>query len=317
MSVFTSVSSEQLQIFLCQFNLGSLINFEGISAGIENSNYFVNTTEGAFVLTLYEKHSADEINFSVQLGAFLAAKGLAVSYPLAAKDGRLQRDFLGKATVLSQRIVGQSVFSPKVQHCQQLGTALAKVHHASQTFPLSEPKLDAHLWRQQSLQKLHDKLDPETLHTLQQLVRRYQDDVALDLPQGALHSDLFRDNVLFEGDQLSGIIDFNSAVHSPLLFDVAVVLNDWCSRPDGSLDLPLSRAFMSAYQGLRPFSESEHRVWPRMCELSALRFWLSRLLNQHFRQASELTCDKDPEEYRCLFLHRQRHPIALRRLYDD
>jgi len=311
MSVFTPVSSEQLQDFLRQFEVGSLLDFSGISAGIENSNYFVNCTQGAFVLTLYEKHNAAEINFSLQLSAFLAAEGLSVSHPIAAKDGALQRDFLGKPTVLSYRIAGRSLFSPTVQHCQQLGTALAKVHQAGQRFPLTEPKLDGHLWRQASLEKLQNRMDQTTLQTLQQAVSRHQADAILELPQGALHTDLFRDNVLFDGDQLSGIIDFNSAMHGALLYDLAVVLNDWCSEADGALNVPRSRAVVSAYHAVRPFTDSEHQLWPQICELAALRFWLSRLLNLHFRQASELTCDKDPEEYQRLFLQRQQNPTAL------
>lgn len=316
MSVFTPVSSEQLQDFLRQFEVGSLLDFSGISAGIENSNYFVNCTQGAFVLTLYEKHNADEINFSLQLSAFLAAEGLSVSHPIAAKDGSLQRSFLGKPTVLSQRIVGESVMAPTLPQCAALGRALAEVHQIGQHFPLHEPKLDGHLWRQASLEKLQNRVDQTTLQMLQQAVSRHQADAMLELPQGALHTDLFRDNVLFEGDQLSGIIDFNSAMHGALLYDVAVVLNDWCSEADGALNLPRSRAVITAYQAVRPFTDAEHQLWPQICELAALRFWLSRLLNLHFRQASQLTCDKDPEEYRRLFQQRHVNPVALEQLYD-
>jgi len=154
-------------------------------------------------------------------------------------------------------------------------------------------------------------MDPTTLQILQQAVSRHQGDAILELPQGVLHTDLFRDNVLFDGDQLSGIIDFNSAMHGALLYDLAVVLNDWCSEEDGSLNVLRSRAVVSAYHAVRPFTDSEHHLWPQICELAALRFWLSRLLNLHFRQASELTCDKDPEEYRRLFLQRQQNPTAL------
>jgi len=316
MSVFTVVSSEELQTFLSQFDVGSLLDFSGISAGIENSNYFVNTSKGAFVLTLYEKHNADEINFSLQLSAFLASHQLSVSHPIAAQDGRLQRPFLGKPTVLSQRIVGESVLAPTLAQCAELGRALANVHQVSQTFPLHEPKLDGHLWRQATLEKLQSHLAPEYFAALQSAVLRHQSDAELDLPQGALHTDLFRDNVLFDGEQLSGIIDFNSAMHGALLYDLAVVLNDWCSQADGALNLPRSRAVVTAYQAVRPFTESEHQLWPQICELAALRFWLSRLLNLHFRQVSQLTCDKDPAEYRRLFQQRHVNPVVLEQLYD-
>ena len=257
MSVFTTVTREQLGAWLKNYSVGTLSGLEGIPAGIENTNYFVTTTQGRFVLTLFEKLTARELPFYLRLMSHLSGHGIPCPNPIASRAGRLLGRLNGKPAALVSFLPGKDVPAPTARQCAQAGAMLANIHVAGASFP-----------------------------------------GRMDNPRGAIHADLFRDNVLFEDGRISGVIDFYFACTGALLYDVAITVNDWCMLEGGGLDDPRVAALLEAYGRVRPFTAAERAAWPAMLRAGALRFWVSRLYDFYLPRPGVLTHAKDPGHFR-------------------
>lgn len=315
MSVYTPVERDELEAFLLNYELGELLDYQGISAGIENTNYFVSTSEKQLVLTLFENHSAEELGYFLELMAFLAEHAVLSAHPIADHDGNYLRTLNGKPAALVMRLCGTSVEQPSVTQCRALGHALGQLHVSGQQFSGHRDNDRGPHWWHTTREILADRLnDAERILLDEELA--FQRSHRFDsLPRGVIHADLFRDNALFEGDTLTGIIDFYYACNDVLLYDVAVTVNDWCSNADGGLNEEKLRALLSAYREVRPFTAEEHSAWPVMLRASALRFWLSRLQDLHFPREGELTHTKDPEVFRTILLQRKNQAVRLQELF--
>mgnify|MGYP001012704940 CR=1 FL=1 len=298
MSVYTRVERDDLETFLARFDTGALIDYEGIRAGIENTNYFVDTEGGRYVLTLFESLGDEELPFFLGLMAHLAERGVPTAHPLANLQGDYLEHLKGKPAALVCRLTGRSVDHPLPGHCQAIGESLARMHNAGGDYAGQRDNDRGPHWWQRTSQLLDGHLDPAQRRLLDDELafqHAHRDD---RLPRGIVHADLFRDNALFEGERLTGIIDLYYACRDVLLYDVAVTVNDWCSQTGGELDTERAAALLAAYARVRPFTEAEHAAWPVMLRAAALRFWLSRLKDQHFPREGELTHIKDPGEFR-------------------
>lgn len=307
MSVYTVINQEELEQFLGNYDQGALTDFEGISSGIENTNYFVNTDRGHFVLTLFEHHTADELPFFLDLTAFLSEHNIPCAHPVADNQGNYLRELKNKPAALVRRLPGKSLETPEPVHCQAVGSVLAKMHIAGQQFVQQRVNGRGPKWWNETARAVESKLDAEESDTLKKELDYQNQCQTSDLPRGIIHADLFRDNVLFEGDQLSGLIDFYYACTDILIYDVAVTINDWCARENGSLDASRLDPFMQAYQKVRPFVESEKAAWPAMLRAAALRFWLSRLYDLHFPREGEITHTKDPLAFKRILAYHQQN----------
>jgi homoserine kinase type II len=311
MSVYTRVERPQLEAFLNNFATGELVDYVGISAGIENTNYFVTTAHGRYVLTLFEQLGADELPFFLNLMAHLAEHDVPTAHPLANRHGSYLDELCAKPAALVQRLSGSTLEQPEVAHCAAIGTALAQFHIAGQSYPLDRANPRGPHWWREAVAKLHEHLHPEQAAQLDAEIS-FQFSHRFDqLPRGIIHADLFRDNALFAGEKLSGIIDLYYACSDALLYDVAVTVNDWCVTKARELDPARTQALLHAYAAERPFTADEHAAWPVMLRAAALRFWLSRLLDLHFPREGELTHTKDPQAFARLLAAHQRHTPEL------
>jgi homoserine kinase type II len=311
MSVYTRVERQQLEAFLNNFATGELVDYVGISAGIENTNYFVTTAHGRYVLTLFEQLGADELPFFLNLMAHLAEHDVPTAHPLANRHGSYLDELCAKPAALVQRLSGSTLEQPAVAHCVAIGTALAQFHIAGQSYPLDRANPRGPHWWREAVAKLHEQLHPEQAAQLDAEIS-FQFSHRFDqLPRGIIHADLFRDNALFAGEKLSGIIDLYYACSDALLYDVAVTVNDWCVTKARELDPARTQALLHAYAAERPFTADEHAAWPVMLRAAALRFWLSRLLDLHFPREGELTHTKDPQAFARLLAAHQRHTPEL------
>ncbi len=313
MSVFTKVSHTQLRRFLKQYPLGPLIGFQGIGEGVENTNYFVDTEDGRWVLTLFERLNYADLPFFLGLMDHLASRGFVSAMPARTHDGRNLVTLNGKPAALTRRLVGQSVLFPTLEQCRQVGRALGELHVAARSYAGHCDNSRGALWREQTGRLLARKTREASIRKLidDELAQQMSIELA-SLPQGVIHADLFRDNVLFVEDRLTGVIDFYYACNDALLYDLAVTVNDWCFEANGQLNPARWDAMVSAYRSRREFADGETAAWPLVLRAAALRFWLSRLYDWTFPREGDVVHIKDPEQYRrILAYHREHAPPSL------
>ena len=312
MSVYTSVSTDDMSQWLKRYALGELIELKGIAAGITNTNYFVTTTHGRYVLTLFEALTLAELPFFLMLKSHLARHGVACPSPIADHNDHFASMLAGKPACLVSCLSGCDISTPNTAQCFAVGEMLAQMHSASRTFTGRMANPRGPLWWSQTAQGLYDKMPADDAANLREEIR-FQDSHRFDfLPQGVIHADLFKDNVLMDGDRIAGFIDFYYACNDVLLYDLAIALNDWARQPDGDIDASLARAMLRGYQSVRPLTGDEQTAWPIMLRAAALRFWTSRLQDAYQPASGELTYTKDPTVFqRLLQAHRDRTDFWL------
>lgn len=311
MSVYTPVAEHELKPFLARYSVGELVDAQGILAGIENTNYFITTSRERLVLTLFEALDGQALAYCLDLMGFLAERGLPCPRPVPDTSGRYLQTLKGRPAVLVTRLPGCGVNRPCTAQCHALGAALGRLHRLGEGFPGTRPNPRSSPWWGPTLETLSPLLTEQDLLLARneigfQSARRWT-----HLPHGTIHADLFRDNALFVGKELSGIVDLYGACNGILLYDVAIAVNDWCCLPDGSLDEPVARALLAGYQEERPFVEAEEEAWPVMLRAAALRFWLSRLYHQHFPRVGAITHIKDSTVFRDILCHHIEHRPGL------
>jgi len=301
LAVFTPVSREQLAVWLTNHSVGPPTEMTPIAQGIENTNYFVSTAQGRYVLTLFEKLTARELPFYLNLMAHLARHGIPCPAPVADLHNDYLGELNGKPAALVSRLKGRSVMHPGVSECAQLGRLLARMHLAGRSFEEYVENPRGTRWWRETAPQVRPFLDDAGRALLDAELAFQSSHRHADLPRGPVHGDLFRDNALFDEGQLSGVIDFYFAGVDALLFDVAVCANDWCLANhdrDRHLDTALAHAFLSGYAETRPFTAAEKLAWPAILRAAALRFWLSRLYDFHLPRPGELVNAHDPGHFR-------------------
>ena len=304
MSVFTTVSTEELSTWLERYSIGTLVGLKGIAAGIENTNYFVTTTHGRYVLTLFERLSAADLPFYLNLMSHLARHGIPCPAPIADCDNALLGSLNGKPATLVTCLPGAPQMAPGVAHCRVIGSVLADMHLAGRSYGAVLDNPRGPKWWHEAAPQVMPFLDAPRQALLQSELTFQSAHRHDRLPRGPVHADLFRDNVLWAADTgpdqpvLGGFIDFYFAGTDALLYDVAVTVNDWCVRADGRLDEARAQALLGAYRAVRAFTGDEVAAWPLMLRAGALRFWLSRLYDFYLPRAGELTHAHDPEHFR-------------------
>ena len=297
MSVYTPVTAEELDAWLARYSVGRLVDCAPIAAGIENTNYFVTTESGRYVLTLYERLPASELPFYLNLMAHLAHAHVPVPAPEPDRTGALFSLLNGKPAGLVARITGEATLAPGTPHRAAAGAALATLHDATARYRGRLTNRRGPAWWRQAARAVRPYLTPDQNQLLVAEIHFQTGYGKEKLPRGAIHGDLFRDKVLFDGTRVAGIIDFGFAATDFYAFDLAVAVNDWCSDPHGALDADAVQAFVTAYAARRGLTAEERAQWPALLRAAALRFWLSRLYDLHLPRAGELTHTHDPAEF--------------------
>ncbi|HEX6003456.1 MAG TPA: homoserine kinase [Burkholderiales bacterium] len=312
MSVFTSVTPEQLGGWLRSYRVGTLVELKGIPAGIENTNYFVTTSAGRYVLTLFEKLQPRELPFYLHLMAHLSAHGVPAPDPVPDVRGELFGTLNGKPAALVSFLPGRDVSEPKPHHCEQVGDMLAAMHLAGASYRLRMENPRGAKWWRAVMPDIIPFLGGAEAGMLREEIRFQSLQRWPQLPRGVVHADLFRDNVLFEHERISGVIDFYFACTDCLLYDIAVTVNDWCLERSETLDPLRTSALLEAYCRRRALTHAEVEAWPVMLRAAALRFWVSRLYDFHLPRPGELTHAKDPAHFERLLASHIAHPQQLR-----
>jgi homoserine kinase type II len=306
MAVYTEVRFDEADALCRRLGLGALTGLQGIRSGIENTNYYATTVRGQWVLTLFERLSAGQLPYYLELMQHLAARGVPVPAPQADAEGALVHRVAGKPAAVVTRLPGSHRLAPDAQHCAQVGQMLARMHVAGSSFGPQQPHLRGLAWCCETADQIRAHLlDAQRLLLDAELA--FQQHLASSpagqaLPRGPIHADLFRDNVMFDDtagpDQLCGFFDFYFAGTEVLLFDLAVCLNDWCTDPaSGQLVEARASAFVRAYQRARELNPGEVRALPALLRAAALRFWISRLWDWHLPRRAALLQPKDPTHF--------------------
>ncbi|NMM27089.1 MAG: homoserine kinase [Glaciimonas sp.] len=302
MAVFTPVTLDDLSDWIKQFPLGRALAIEGISSGIENSNFFLTTETGEFVLTIFEQLSFEQLPFYLKLMRHLGQHGVPVPEPISNQQGEIIHRLHDKPASIVTKLAGKCQLAPQAAHCAEVGRNMAKMHLAAQNFPLMQPNLRGLDWWNATTPAVLPFLSDDNAHLLRAEMHFQAAFAAsgayLELPHGAIHADLFRNNAMFVDDILTGIFDFYFAGCDHWLFDVAVTVNDWCiDLETGVLNTARVRALLAAYHTVRPFTAAEQLAWQPMLRAGALRFWLSRLYDTHLPRAAAMLTPHDPTHF--------------------
>lgn len=322
MAVYTEVAFDEARTLANRLELGELQSMQGCAGGIENTNYFVTTDRGAYVLTLFERLGFEQLPFYLALMKHLAQRGIPVPDPAPDRAGVYLHSLLGKPATVVNRLSGASALSPTDTHCRCVGEMLARMHLAGLDFPMQQPNLRGLAWWNSTAPVVMPFLEPEQAALLQSELA-YQNHIAAGsayaaLPQGPIHADLFRDNVLFDTPAgppsrdgsvlLSGFFDFYFAGVDSWLFDIAVCLNDWCVDLDtGACRPELQQCFLDGYAQVRQLGTAEHHLLPAMQRAGALRFWISRLWDLHLPRQASVLKPHDPTHFERVLRQRIAH----------
>ena len=310
MSVYSVVTYAQLDQFFSHYPLGEVRDFEGIEDGIDNTNYFVTTSKGEFVLTLFESICANDLPHFINLLTYIGKNNLPCPSPQLDTLSRPLRLLNGKQAAVFNRVPGSAALTPSLAHCHEIGLHLGRLHQLTQgyDFPIKANhdlswckavfnKFDGHLSNTDRT-LIDDELFFQVKHE------------AVNLPGGVIHGDLFRDNALFVGERLSGLLDFYSAGTGSFLLDIAITANDWC-HDKGRINSGKLTALLRAYETVRPLEPSEKQNWPVQLRAAALRFWLSRLEHQVYPRPGTITQQKDPLIFRQLLRQYRQQPMSI------
>lgn len=313
MAVFTPVTLDDLTQWITQFNLGKALAIKGISSGIENTNFFLTTETGEFVLTIFEKLSFEQLPFYLELMRHLAERDVLVPAPIPNKQGAILHTLHGKPATIVTKLAGASQLAPKPVHCAAVGAMLAKMHLAGKDFGIHQPNLRGLDWWLTTMPVVLPYLPENAQHLLRAEIQTQETFAASAtyraLPRGPIHADLFRNNVMFDGERLTGFFDFYFAGCDTWLFDVAVTVNDWCiDLESGAFDEARARAMLDAYHAVRPFTEGEKTSWQPTLQAAALRFWLSRLYDFYLPREAEMLTPHDPMHFERILRDRIANP---------
>jgi homoserine kinase type II len=314
-AVYTDISEIELGAFLKNYDIGELLSYKGIAEGVENSNFLLHASSGAYILTLYEKRvNRDDLPFFVNLMQHLNAKGISCPLPVKQLDGKMIGELAGRPAAIVTFLEGVWMRRPTVEHCRAVGAALAEMHIAGEDFSMVRRNaLSVDGWRPlwNGAYDRADEIEPGLSAETEADLTFLETNWPAQLPHGVIHADLFPDNVFFLGNRLSGLIDFYFACTDLLAYDVAVCLNAWCFEKDYSFNLTKGMALLNGYAAVRPFSRDEADALPVLARGAALRFMLTRLYDWLTVPPGSLVVKKDPLEYlRRMRFHRQVRSAA-------
>jgi len=316
MAVFTPVTEEQAALLMSQLGLGELTELRGIEGGIENTNYFATTDLGEYVLTLFERLNHEQLPFYLYLMKHLAEKGIPVPNPAANSDGDILHTLCDKPAAVVNRLLGKSQLAPNAVHCAAVGAMMAHMHLAGEDYNRSQPNLRGLAWWNDTVPVVLPYLEEDQARLLQSELA-FQNHIAQGaayqaLPKGPVHADLFRDNVMFEGEKLTGFFDFYFAGNDTWLFDLSVCVNDWCIDLNSGEHAPeRALAMLNAYQEVRPLRSAERQLLPAMLRAGALRFWISRLWDFHLPREASMLKPHDPTHFERVLRARLTSPFKL------
>ena len=305
MAVYTSINSNDLNDWIEKFNFKDLVNFKGISSGVTNSNYLIQMAHSNYILTIFEHNNIEELPFYIDLMTYLAKENFLCPRPIENKNGQALGLLKEKPALMVSFLDGKekAIRSPK--SCYLVGQYLAKLHLTANNFSQLNKNTRGLDWVSDMYLNLKKYLSLEDQGILELEINYHKEMDKVELPEGIIHGDLFKDNVLFLNDKVSGFIDFYYACNEKFIYDIAIAINDWCIDQDGKINKSMFLEFIKGYRSERKLTDNEQEYLNVALRLAALRFWLSRLEDFYNAKKGEITSIKDPKHFKDILLDRQ------------
>jgi homoserine kinase type II len=308
MAVYTHLGAEEMSALIARFDVGTLVSAKGIAEGVSNSNWLLETTgadgRGArFILTMYEfRIELEDLPYFLSLLDYLAAKGCPVPRTIHDREGNLYVSNYGpngdKALALIEYLPGVSVSMPTAGQARAVGAELARLHLAAADFPASRANgMGVAEWQRLAAACGPEglaRINPELAGIVASELPRLAANWPTDLPSGVIHADLFPDNVLMLGNEVTGLIDFYFACNDLIAYDLAVTHVAWCFDKHDAFRADVSAALIEGYESVRPLSPAERAALPLLGQGAAMRFAMSRAWDWLNTPADALVTPKDP-----------------------
>ena len=297
MSVYTILKNKHIKEILSLYNIGSLKSFDGISDGITNTNYFLNTDKGKYVITIFEDIKKTKVTKYLKLMNFFSKKGLCAPEIMITKSGDVLTTVEKKPCSIMQKLSGKTVNESNNMLCKSLGEVIGAFHNFSQQYQGMISNSRDIKWIEKTIKKIEGHLEPNQLNLIKHCSKVFKKIFSSNLPCGVIHSDLFRDNVLANNNKITGIIDYYYSFNGPLIYELAVIANDWCVNKNGSINAKKYHSFINNYNSVRTITKKEMKQMNNAMIAAGLRFYLSRLVDMIFPKVGEITHIKDPSTF--------------------
>ena len=304
MAVYTKLSENNLKDFFSKYNLGKLLKFQGIQEGIENSNYFVKTDSGKFILTIYEKRVEEkDLPFFMGLMKNIFNKNFPSPEPIINKNGNYITEIFGKKAAVVSFLEGASKKNLTPDNCHEVGIYTAKLHMITKNLNIKRTnRLSVNSWRliYRKIQRDCSKIYPGLTKIIERNLEVIEDKWPKNIPRGIIHADLFPDNIFFKGSKLTGIIDFYFSCYDFYALEIAICLNALCfegKNENLSFNVTKAKKFIDGYSSIRKLTEEEKESLKILCHGAAMRFLLTRVFDYLNLTEDALVKIKDPVEY--------------------
>jgi len=304
MAVYTKLTNNNLKEFFLKYNLGKLINYQGIQQGIENTNYLVNTDKGKYILTIYEKRVEEkDLPFFIALMRNLFDAGFPSPEPIINKNGNYITEVLNKKAAIVSFLNGTAKKELSSENCYEIGMYAAKMHTVTKKLSVRrENKLSINSWRKiyNNVQKNCSKIYPNLDKIIEKNLEEIENNWPKNIPSGIIHADLFPDNIFFTKNKLSGIIDFYFSCYDFYALEIAICLNALCfegKNANLSFNVTKAKSFIDGYSSIRNLAQEEKNHLKILCQGAAMRFLLTRVFDYLNLTEGALVKIKDPVEY--------------------
>ena len=304
MSVYTILKNKDVENILNEYDIGSLKSFKGISDGITNTNYFLYTSQGKYVLTIFEDIKRSKVIKYLKLMNFFSKQDLCSPEIMLTQKNEILTHTKNKPCSIMQKLNGKTVEKTNASLCKSLGIMVGKFHITSSNFKGKIVNSRDSKWVESSINKIKNHITTDQLNILQRSSKVFKRLFNAELPVGVIHSDLFRDNVLANKNKITGIIDYYYSFNGPLIYELAVIINDWCINKNGSINSKKLDSFLYGYNTIRKVSAREIKQLNNAMISAALRFYLSRLVDMIFPKVGEITHIKDPSVFEKILINR-------------
>ena len=297
MSVYTNLSTKDVSLLISNYNIGELKSFKGISDGITNTNYFLNTSKGKYIITIFEDITEIKVKKYLKLMNFFSNNNMCCPEIMLTKSGGILSKVKSKPCSIMEKLSGKTINITNVSLCKSIGTIIANFHNTGREYNYKISNSRDIKWVEKNIAKIKNHISKEQLDILNYSSKVFRKIFEMKLPNGMIHSDLFRDNVLANGDKVTGIIDYYYSFNGPLIYELAVIINDWCVNKDGSINLGKYNSFLNSYNLERRLTAVENKQMNNAMIAASLRFYLSRLVDMIFPKVGEITHIKDPSAF--------------------